>query len=87
MHRDSHEHRGRRERRMQENAEAIGDTGLPQGGGKAQQMIVLGPDDVLRPQFCRDSRREEAVDAAIACIVGAGEACEFRPVMQNRPQR
>jgi len=72
---------------VHEEADAVGDTDLAQLRGHRNEVIIVHPDQVVRPDQWRQQPGEEAVDPEIARHVLAGELREVEPVMAQRPQR
>jgi hypothetical protein len=76
----------RRERDVQEEADAVGVTALAELLGDRDQVIVVNPDDVVRLEDLRKLAGEVAVHSEIAGEVAAGELGQIDAIMQDRPQ-
>ena len=77
---------GRRKRRMQEKPDRLPAIELAQCGAERDQVIVVDPDEIVRPQHRRQGAGEGAVDPQIAGEAAPRIADQRRPVMKQRPQ-
>ena len=77
---------GRRERRVQEEADRLAPAKRTQPLSERDQVIVVHPHQIARVQHRPQRAREGLVDPQIARQVAPGEADQRRPVMEQRPQ-
>ena len=75
-----------RERDMQEQADGILDAGLAQLAGQRDQVIVVGPDDVVSLQHRAQLAREQRIDPLIGVTEAPLVVEEVEHVMAQRPQ-
>ena len=87
MMRHAADHGARRPRRMQEEANRLGDAEIAQFGAERQEMIILNPERGVRLAESQQRARHEGVDFAIADIVVLRGADQVGAGMQRRPQR
>ena len=78
---------GRGKRRVQEQAHAVAQPGLAQRLGQAEQVIVVRPDQIVRPHQTRERLREQRVHPAIAGELRPIEMRVADLIVQRRPQR
>ncbi|CAG9222614.1 hypothetical protein BVI434_410017 [Burkholderia vietnamiensis] len=78
--------RRRRHRNMQEEADRIRAAHRAQFGGERNQLIVVNPDGVVRPQQRAELAREQLVHASVAVGEAAVELREIEPVVEHRPE-
>ncbi len=78
---------GWRHRRMQEKADPILDAQLAQFARQRNQMIIMHPNQIVRPNHRPEHLREIFVDRDIALELGAMKFDQPELVMQQRPQR
>jgi hypothetical protein len=87
VRRIGHEDRGRGKRRVQEQPDAIAQPRRPQCLRQAQQMVVVRPDQVVRPHQFHERLGEQFVHTAITGELGPVEMRMADLIMQRRPQR
>ena len=87
--RDRHglEHRGRRERHVQEEAERPAEALLAQHAAERHKVIVVRPHRVVGLQHLAERGGEGLVDREVALVVLAAEMHQAEAEMQQRPQR
>ena len=78
---------GRRPGDVEEEPDPVGEAQLAQIGGERDEMVVVDPDHVVRPDELGEPPGEELVDAEIAGGVAPIEAGEVEPVVAHRPER
>jgi hypothetical protein len=77
----------RRPRRVQEEADWLGDAELPQLRAEREEMIVLHPECGIPVAKAQQRARHEGVDLAIGEIIALRGANQVAARMQCRPQR
>ena len=87
MRRHRHQHARLGERRMQKQAQLIFDTSRPQRIGKAEQVVVVHPDKIVRLQQPRQRLREQLIHPPVAGELVPVEPRQPDLVVQHRPQR
>ena len=87
MMRHAADHRARRPRRMQEEADRLRDAEIAQFRAEREEMIVLDPERRIRLLEAQQRARHEGVHFAIADIVFLRGADQIGARMQRRPQR
>ena len=83
-HRDHHVRR--RERDMQEEADAGFDAAAAQLGGERDQVIVVDPDQVRRRDHLRQVVGDHGVDAPVALDEGRLVVEQAEAIVERRPQ-
>ena len=78
---------GRRERRVQKQPDTVAQPGIAQRLGQAEQMIVMRPDQIVRPHQSGERLREQRVHPAIAVELRPVEVRMTDLIVQRRPQR
>ena len=87
VRRVGHEHRRRRERRVQKQADAVAQPGIAQRLGQAEQMVVVRPHQIVRPHQSGERLREQRVHPPIAVELRPVEVGMVDLIVQRRPQR
>jgi hypothetical protein len=87
MMRHARYQRTRRPRRMQEEADRLGDAEIAQFGAERQEMVVLNPERGIGFAESQQRARHEGVHFAVAEIVLLRGADQIGARMQCRPQR
>ena len=87
VRRVGHEHRGRRKRRVQEQAHAVAQPRLAQRLRQAEQVVVVCPDQIVRPHQSGERLREQRVHPAISGELRPVEVRVADLIVQRRPQR
>ena len=87
MMRHAADDRARRPRRMQEEADRLGDAEIAQFRAQRQEMIILDPERGVRLAKAQQRARHEGVDFAIRQIIVLRGADQIGARMQRRPQR
>ena len=85
--RQNPEHLGRRERRVQEEADANVLDSLPHHVGQKHELVVMYPHRVARPYVFGHDLGEHFVDATVGLEVGRIELAGFEQVVEQRPKR
>ena len=76
----------RRQRDVQKKADGIGDAERAQLHAERDQVIVVHPDRVVRPQQRTQCLGEALVDVEIDLVVASLELRDVEPVVKYRPQ-
>src|SRR6185437_14255400 len=76
----------RRTRNVQKKSDPVLVSAIAQGLGERNQMIVVHPDDIVRPQQPFEMTGVIFVDTHIAAEIAAGKLSEIEPVMKDRPE-
>ena len=71
---------------MKEKADPVLMPALAQCLGERNQMIVMHPDEVIRPQDFVQFAREMIIDTQITTQIPARELGEINSIMQDRPE-
>src|SRR6185437_2827810 len=79
------EHFRRRARNVEEKADAISVPALAQRFGEGHQVIIMHPDDIVRPEQLFQVTREVIVDADITAQIASREFSEVDAIVQDRP--
>jgi len=87
MHRQGPQHLERRQRRMQEEAERLRQSGLPEAGAERNQVEIVNPDDVVGVEQRRKLACEVVVDAEVGVELWPLEFEEPRPIVEEGPKR
>ena len=70
---------------MKEKADAILVPALAQRLGERHQMIIMHPDEIIRPEHLVQLAREVIIDTQIAAQIPARELGKIDAVVQDRP--
>ena len=71
---------------VEEEPDPVVEAHPAQIGGERDEMVVVDPDHVVRPEELGEPPGEEPVDAEIAGGVAPIEAGEIQPVVAHRPE-
>ena len=86
MMRHARHHRARRPRRVQEEADRLGDAEIAQLGAEREKVIILDPERGVGFAESQQRARHEGVDFAVAEIIFLRGADQIGARMQRRPQ-
>ena len=87
VHRQGSQELPWRQRCVQKEAQPVPNSQPAQFLAERNQVVVVDPDQVVRPQQAGQPAGEPRVDAPIAGVIAAVEVDEIDAVMKERPER